>query len=277
MYSEPAPADDMAESFEDDALAVEEEVIIADDEAPEMGLSAMESLPVIAVDTQEEAEQVEAIEPEPKVVEAPAPELEEPAGAITSAGNFTIGGVIGTGENKETANLPRLPVNAHERFRTVRATSYFHGGDASTGSDTRSALGSELQAGLVRSAAADWSHYPVGTRFRIVGDTTEQEYVVDDFEDGLSGPDAVELYMPTRQDMEAWGSRSAVIEVLNWGSFEKSLAIMKSSEARMADPHVLRMVNSIEERFEDQSKASRGLRLQGGGLLERIANRKANR
>ena len=270
-----ASTEELAESNEENEK-LEKELIIAVEETADEEFPKMESLPIVASEVEEEVEVVEATTSEVEVLDAPVPAPEGPAGAITSAGNFTIGGVVETGEDTKTANLPRLPVNAHERFRTVRATSYFVDEEDVSGLEARSALGSQLQAGLVRSAAADWSHYPVGTRFRIVGDTTEQEYVVDDFADSLIGAKAVELYMPKKRGKEAWGSRSVVIEVLNWGSFEKSLAIMKSSETRMAEPHVIRMVKSIESRFEDQSKASRGLRPQGG-LLGRIADRKANR
>ena len=276
MYPDAESTEELASLNEGDEEIEDTSVVSGAGTAGEEGLPMMDSLPVIASEAEDEVEVVGTIESGEEAPEAVMPEPEAPAGAITSAGNFTIGGVIETGEEEETANLPRLPVNAHERFRTVRASSYFTGDESTEGVESRSALGSRLQSGSVRSAAADWSHYPVGTRFRIVGDKTELEYVVDDFTDAVNGPLAVGLYMPKKQDKEAWGARTVVIEVLNWGSFEKSVAIMKSSESRMEEPHVVHMVERIESRFEDQSKASRGLRPQGG-LLGRIAARRANR
>ena len=56
-------------------------------------------------------------------------------------------------------------------------------------------MGKPLRFGMVRSAAADWSRYPVGTRFRIVG--KPYEYVIDDYGSALVGTDTIDLYKPS--------------------------------------------------------------------------------
>jgi hypothetical protein len=45
--------------------------------------------------------------------------------------------------------------------------------------------------------------------------------------------------------MDDWGVRHVDIEVLQWGSYERSMAIMKD---RMRWPHVRQMVEDIQSR-----------------------------
>ena len=60
-------------------------------------------------------------------------------------------------------------VGAHgQRISKVRTTAYTHT-EAGGG---RNAVGTKLSGKNVMSAAADWSHWPLGTKFRIV-DTDE--------------------------------------------------------------------------------------------------------
>ncbi|MGI9244181.1 MAG: hypothetical protein ACR2RV_25510, partial [Verrucomicrobiales bacterium] len=66
-----------------------------------------------------------------------------------------------------------------DEFRLVRTTAYSHTEADHIKYGELSAMGKPLRFGMVRSAAADWSRYPVGTRFRIVG--KPYEYVVDDY------------------------------------------------------------------------------------------------
>jgi hypothetical protein len=74
------------------------------------------------------------------------------------------------------------------------------------------------------SAASDWSRYPLGTHFRIVG--TKDEYVIDDYGTALVGTNTIDLYKPTKLQMRQWGVRHVDIDVLQWGSPEQSLKVL---------------------------------------------------
>lgn len=141
------------------------------------------------------------------------------------------------------ATSPSAPPK--DRFHPARTTAYFHGEADHLAYGCKSALGSDLSYGARRSAAADWSRYPLGTRFRIVGDSYDCEYRIDDYGKALVGTNTIDLYKPTRGAMNAWGCRQVVIEVIEWGSFEKSLRIMSD---RTRAPHVRRMVEAIQVR-----------------------------
>ena len=92
------------------------------------------------------------------------------------------------------------------------------------------------------SAASDWSRYPLGTRFRIVG--TEEEYVIDDYGPALVGTNTIDLYKPTRLAMRQWGVRHVDIEVLQWGSTEQSLKVLGPRKKHSA---VRRMILALEK------------------------------
>jgi 3D (Asp-Asp-Asp) domain-containing protein len=124
----------------------------------------------------------------------------------------------------------------------VKTTAYTH-----TESDHKrykqdSAVGSTLKYGDTRSAAADWSVYPVGTVFKIQGDN--HKYEIDDYGSALVGTNTIDLYKPSKAEMNQWGARHVNIEVVKWGSFSRSIAIMK--ERQKAAP-VKKMVQRIAE------------------------------
>ena len=124
----------------------------------------------------------------------------------------------------------------------VRTTAYTHTEADHIQHGTSTAVGSDLKFGRVRSAAADWSVYPVGTIFQIEG--TPYVYQVDDYGSALVGTNTIDLYKPDRETMDDWGVRKVNIRVLKWGSFTKSLAIMKP---RTKHDHVKKMVQRIEK------------------------------
>ena len=128
------------------------------------------------------------------------------------------------------------------RQMVVRTTAYCHDEADHIVYGTKNAIGSTLRFGNVRSAAADWSRYPVGTLFRIT-DQPDVTYVVDDYGSALVGTGTIDIYKPSRKQMNDWGVRHVNIEVLQWGSFQRSVAIMKD---RMRWPHVRRMVEDIQ-------------------------------
>ena len=124
----------------------------------------------------------------------------------------------------------------------VRTTAYTHTEADHIQHGTSTAVGSNLKYGRVRSAAADWSVYPVGTIFQIEG--TPYIYQVDDYGSALVGTNTIDLYKPDKATMNQWGVRNVNIRVLRWGSFAQSLAIMKP---RTKHDHVKKMVERIEK------------------------------
>ena len=74
------------------------------------------------------------------------------------------------------------------------------------------------------SAASDWSRYPLGTHFRVVG--TNDEYMIDDYGTALIGTNTIDLYKRSRLEMRRWGVRHIDIDVLKWGSEEQSVKVL---------------------------------------------------
>src|SRR4029079_3235571 len=89
--------------------------------------------------------------------------------------------------------------------------------------------------------AADWSRFPLGTRFQIIG--TQDRYVIDDYGGALVGTNTIDLYKTTRRDMRRWGGRRVDIEILEWGSKQQSL---KVRSPRRKNRLVRRMIEDIE-------------------------------
>ena len=124
---------------------------------------------------------------------------------------------------------------------SVRTTAYTHTESDHIQYGAASATGGQLKYGRVRSAATDWSVYPVGTVFQIDGDP--YVYEVDDYGSALVGTNTIDIYKPDKSEMNNWGVRNVNIKVLRWGSFSKSLAIMRD---RTKNSHVRKMVERIE-------------------------------
>lgn len=128
------------------------------------------------------------------------------------------------------------------KITDVRTTAYTHTESDHIQYGATSAIGSNLKFGSVRSAAADWSVYPVGTIFQIEG--TNHIYQVDDYGSALVGTNTIDIYQPSKATMNQWGVRNVNIKVLKWGSFAQSLNIMKP---RSKYSHVRQMVERIEK------------------------------
>ncbi len=127
----------------------------------------------------------------------------------------------------------------------VRTTAYTHTEADSIPYGRKNATGSSLKFGNVRSAAADWSRFPVGTRFKIKG--LPYEYVVDDYGSALVGTDTIDLYKPSEGDMDNWGARNVGIEVLEWGSFAESMRILETRQEKAK--HVRQMLHDIKRKI----------------------------
>lgn len=131
----------------------------------------------------------------------------------------------------------------------VKTTAYTQSESDHIVYGAKSAVGNTLKFGAVRSAAADWSVYPVGTEFKIEGEP--YVYQVDDYGSALVGTKTIDLYRPSKASMDQWGARNVNIKVLKWGSFDQSLAIMKPRER--IKPHIHEMVSAIETRRQPGS------------------------
>ena len=69
----------------------------------------------------------------------------------------------------------RVSTVGGSRLQKVRTTAYTH----TERGGRHNAIGFFLSARRARSAASDWSRFPLGTRFRLVD--TDEEYVIDDY------------------------------------------------------------------------------------------------
>ena len=132
------------------------------------------------------------------------------------------------------ASPSTLPVDKHGRptyhsesvrHRYVRTTSYSHQENELGAEGRLNAMGTILKYDRVRSAAADWSRYPVGTAFRIKG--LPHVYVVDDYGRSLAGTNTIDIYHPTLKLMKKWATRDAEINVIRWGSWEQSANLLR--------------------------------------------------
>jgi 3D (Asp-Asp-Asp) domain-containing protein len=127
--------------------------------------------------------------------------------------------------------------SAH-RLHNVRTTAYTH---TEKGCGRRNACGEYLSGRHLMSAASDWSRYPLGTRFKIVG--TNDEYIIDDYGTALVGTNTIDLYKTSRLEMKRWGVRQVDIDVLQWGSRDQSLKVLVP---RKKHPQVRRMIAALE-------------------------------
>lgn len=147
-------------------------------------------------------------------------------------------------------NAPKPPLmaasNLHrDSLLRVRTTAYTHSESDHIVYGVKNAIGTDLKFGHVRSAAADWSRFPVGTKFRIKNQP-DVIYEVDDYGSALVGTGTIDLYKPSRSQMDAWGVRHVDIEVIHWGSFERSMQLMRD---RTKWRHVRAMMEGIEARL----------------------------
>ena len=138
-------------------------------------------------------------------------------------------------------STPSKPMRNATRITSVKTTAYTHRERDHIQCGPKTAVGTPLKYGRVRSAAADWSVYPVGTVFQIEGEP--YVYEVDDYGSALVGTNTIDLYKPDSRGMNAWGSRRVNIRVIKWGSFQRSLSIMKP---RTSNGYIRKMVDRIQ-------------------------------
>jgi 3D (Asp-Asp-Asp) domain-containing protein len=96
----------------------------------------------------------------------------------------------------------------------VRTTAYTHDEADHLVYGRSTAIGTTLRCSQTyNSAAADWSRFPLGTKFQIVGEPTV--YVIDDCGGALYGTNTIDIYRPSFSAMNAWGTRFVQIKILD--------------------------------------------------------------
>ncbi len=123
----------------------------------------------------------------------------------------------------------------------VRTTAYTHTESDHIKYGTLTALGTHLRySPEYHSVAADWSRFPLGTKFRMRGH--DRLFVVDDYGKALVGSRTVDVYFPTKERMNHWGVRWIDIEVVEFGNFHESRKILA---ARANYDHCREMLASM--------------------------------
>jgi len=126
--------------------------------------------------------------------------------------------------------------------KIVRTTAY----DSAEAGGRHDACGGLLCGdGSVHSAAADWSRYPVGTRFQIV--ETGEICEIDDYGSALVGTNTIDLFKDSGRDMRTWGVRMVHIRFLLWGSPRRSLEILSP---RAHSRYVRPMIAALREQTQ---------------------------
>ena len=150
----------------------------------------------------------------------------------------TLACVLASCETPATSKRTTQAPTAHgRRITNVRTTAYTH----TERGGRHNAIGKSLSGNNVMSAAADWSRFPLGTRFQIVG--TQDFYIIDDYGGALVGTNTIDLYKTSRKAMRAWGVRRIDIDILEWGSKQHSLEVLSP---RRKNGLVRRMIAGIE-------------------------------
>lgn len=142
--------------------------------------------------------------------------LPQPASAETIAKSRSL--------PKDKHGMPTYTKHS-DRTRYVRTTSFSHMEKEPGAPGRMNASGGILKYGSVRSAAADWSVYPLGTKFKVKG--LPHIYVVDDYGSALVGTNTIDIFKPSLRYMRKWGTRKTEITVIQWGSYERSLKLLK--------------------------------------------------
>lgn len=149
------------------------------------------------------------------------------------------------GKPKDKHSMPVYPFS--ERHRAVRTTAYTCSECDHIQYGSKNAAGTALRySDRVRSAAADWSFYPVGTVFRVKG--MNQLYVIDDYGSALTGTGTIDMYQPSKELMNKWGRRNVEISVVQWGSFKRSAEILSQ---RTKFDHCRQMLANITRQRPD--------------------------
>ncbi|MFC4991891.1 3D domain-containing protein [Rubritalea tangerina] len=147
------------------------------------------------------------------------------------------------GRQKDKHGMTTYKHDEHRRH--VRTTSYSHMEKEKGCHGLKSAAGCQLKyTNKVRSAAADWSVYPMGTKFKIKG--LPYVYEVNDYGSALVGTNTIDLFKPNLSTMRKWGTRKVEITVIEWGSYEQSRRILSG---RTRYKHCRKMHSAIVKKL----------------------------
>jgi 3D (Asp-Asp-Asp) domain-containing protein len=170
--------------------------------------------------------------------------------------NFTLPGPsqdLVSAASSKPRDKHSMPVYTFsERRRVVRTTAYTCSEDDHLIYGSNNATGTQLRyTNRVRSAAADWSFYPVGTTFRIKG--LPYLYVIDDYGSALTGTGTVDIYKPNKEVMNLWGRRNVELTIVQWGSFNRSAEILSK---RTQHSHCRQMLANIVRQRPDLGRVA---------------------
>ncbi len=177
-------------------------------------------------------------------------------GTYASNEKFSVPGPSATAVSL-AASKPKdkhsMPVYSFaERNRIVRTTAYTCSEDDHLIYGSANATGTPLRyTNRVRSAAADWSFYPVGTTFRITG--LPYLYVVDDYGSALTGTGTIDIYKPNKEVMNLWGRRNVEITIVQWGSMNRSAELLSQ---RTKYAHCREMLANIVRQRPDLGRVA---------------------
>jgi len=144
---------------------------------------------------------------------------------------------------KDKHGMPTYADSARTRY--LRATAYSDQENEPGANGNKSAAGTTLKYGSTRSAAADWSRLPLGTKFKIKG-TPSITYIVDDYGSALVGTNTIDMYYPTIKQMYNWGTRKVTIQIIQMGSWSRSAKLLKG---RLHAPHCRKMYYAITKKY----------------------------
>lgn len=153
--------------------------------------------------------------------------------------------LIGCAENPYKYKVVSNKNNVNPRVLTVRTTAYSHVENDHKKYGKKSAIGKNLiYNSSFNSAAADWSEFPVGTKFKIKG--YPKIYVIDDYGSALVGTKTIDIYRPNKQGIRNWGVRFVDIEIIEWGCLNTSKSIIRD---RKKFAHIRKMAQNIENKL----------------------------
>ncbi len=142
----------------------------------------------------------------------------QPRGLFQNLGKSFASASPGKMLSGAPANSPLRKLNS---THSVRTTAYTHSESDHLVYGRKTAIGSTLRNSTHHtSAAADWSRFPLGTTFKIVGEPTT--YVIEDYGSALVGTNTIDIYRPSRSSMNRWGVRHVEIKILKAGCFDRS-------------------------------------------------------
>ncbi len=150
---------------------------------------------------------------------------------------------------KDKYGSPTYAITDTKRY--VRTTAYSDQENEPGAEGNLNAAGTVLKYGKIRSAAADWSRYPLGTTFKLKG--LPHTYVVDDYGSALVGTNTVDIYHPTLKLMRKWGTRNTELEIIKMGDWKRSERLLRG---RRGFSHCAKMYRGVVKNMKKYGSES---------------------